>query len=110
MPIKERDLFMIALGRECKALAPYSIRTLAVKIMAHSKAYHRLYTDETCNRPLSEQEKQRKLSAANRLLALCGPENIGVILGGDPRGCTVRLMLPSGASNDLEGKYCVPLA
>lgn len=33
----------------------------------------------------------------------------GVKLGGDPRGCTVKLVLPSGRTDDFGGEgYCVP--
>ena len=45
----------------------------------------------------------------NLIKALCARIGCGVELQGDPRGCTVKLLLPSGKKNDWGNTgYCVP--
>lgn len=43
-----------------------------------------------------------------RLTTLLDGFGIAAIMQGDPRGCVVRLRLPSGRADDGDGNLCVP--
>ena len=107
-----------------------SARRTAELLCRHSKTYARVQVN-LCNgvewdarfdtnesfarRRDAQQEYARKRDAQlekriRTLVAELG-EGFSVVLGGDPRGCTVKLIVPSGKTNDFgrEG-ICVPTA
>lgn len=44
-----------------------------------------------------------------QILETCKPYGMTPKFGGDPRGCTVKLQMPSGRTNDWGGEgICVP--
>ena len=64
-----------------------------------------------CNRELTEGEKKQDFTACDRVTAACFPWGIVPRFSGDPRGCVVKLILPSGRWNSFGGAedgYCVP--
>jgi len=64
-----------------------------------------------CNRQTTPGENRNALRAENRLVEACGPWGIKPKLNGDPRGCVVKLVLPSGRWNGWGGAedgYLVP--
>lgn len=55
------------------------------------------------------EKRDEQLSKRIKELALTLPGVKGVNLGGDPRGCTVKLLFVDGRSDDWEGEsVCVP--
>jgi hypothetical protein len=96
--MSRRDLIELALllGRETKASAAHVTKLLRLA------AKYRRHAEHECNYTLGEKQQmqQRDLSRAIHALAReIGAT--GVILSGDPRGCTVKLTVKSGATNDF---------
>ena len=101
--LADREEFIFLMARE--GLSLENTRT----ILRAANTLQRL-ASEACGRELTERE----LGAVDRLerkigeltLAMCWP---APILGGDPRGCVVKLAVASGFTNDWgkEG-ICVP--
>jgi len=66
------------------------------------------YEDKHCDTP---RVQMQILRARQRIEAACRPWGIKPNFSGDPRGCCVKLLLPSGRWNSWGGKekgYCVP--
>lgn len=85
----------------------------ARRVISLAKRYHRLCEDE-CNyggRLYGEDAEPTPYHARlRRNITLClKGTGCKAILGGDPRGCVVKLQLPNGDTNDFgkEG-WCVP--
>ena len=79
-----------------------------------ARTYGRLQVT-ACNRELTERERKRDESAAERInelvlqLPLVDGQFIKADLNGDPRGATVKLILPDGRFDDWGGEgICVP--
>jgi hypothetical protein len=71
-------------------------------------------TNESFNKRQARHEtwtEKRDAQLEKRIRAIVAElgEGFGVVFLGDPRGCTVKIVLPSGRTNDWgrEG-YCVP--
>lgn len=76
------------------------------KLLVLSRRHARLQ-EKACNEPVPENHDQRTEDRIRDLVdQLPGCK---VIFSGDPRGCTVKLVVPSGRTNDwgAEG-ICVP--
>lgn len=88
--------------------------TTCRKLIAKAKLHHR-YAEFACGTGETNQEQQallaeRKTPVVRKAIeALVSGLGCEAIFSGDPRGCTVRLKLPDGYTNDFakEG-YCVP--
>ena len=75
-----------------------------VSIARTARALHRLY-EHACNRELSPNEKKRtKLHETRVRTCATWLGGIPVIFNGDPRGAPVRLVLPTGETNDFGGE------
>lgn len=68
-----------------------------------------------CNEAFTDQEAallaSRDKACEDRIKEACKPWSIKPHFGGDPRGCCVKLILPSGRYNSWGGAedgFCVP--
>ena len=61
-----------------------------------------------CNVGLTPRQECRKTITEAAVRAACAKFGIGVELDGDPRGLSIGLRLPSGATTGWGGLYCVP--
>ncbi len=78
----------------------------ASRLIYFAGQHHKL-AEDACNGPDDTTQQDAVCTAIERLARMVGAS--GVILGGDPRGCTVKLTFKDGHTNDFgkEG-YCVP--
>ena len=68
------------------------------------------YLAETaCNRELTEREIRKDEKVQMDIIEILAPHDCSAKFGGDPRGCTVKIAVPDGYTNDMgqEG-ICVP--
>lgn len=103
-PVTELEQFV----HECRTHGNSSTEERdARQLIQHAKAYTRLMVAQ-CNGPIKQSTKNRLkdwiINNSTRVGAA------GVLFGGDPRGCVVKLTWPDGATNDFgkEG-WCVPV-
>jgi hypothetical protein len=78
------------------------------RLMRYGSTYSRFATD-ACNRQLTTREEQRWHSIRGKINILCNTFDASVKFQNDPRGCTVKIVVPDGYTNDWgrEG-ICVP--
>lgn len=116
---KDREEFVAVLTRECPAIDPVRVARIAGRIMRYGATMGRL-AEEECNgdwpiRKVNQDEwrkllDKRKLHAANGVLTACWELaankelKIKPVFGSDPRGFTVKLLLPSGRYNTWGGR------
>jgi hypothetical protein len=101
----EREMleFGLAMGRHSTATL-YDIR----EIIRYGATYRR-FAITACNRELSFAEMKRWGACTNHLLRICSELGLKAILGGDPRGCVVKIQVPDGFTNDFGNEgICVP--
>ena len=93
-----------------RTINPTSAVSFAERIMHLGTSYKR-FAEAHCNRELTPAEQRKWLHIANRIAKLCSEWGIQPRIQNDPRGCTVKLVVPSGYTNDWgkEG-ICVPTA
>ena len=112
----------------CPKNSIYRVAETARKIMRHARTHGNLAV-EHCNGPQhlallpytpenrirmdqwEAQRASREESCERRITELCAPFDLVPHFGGDPRGYTVKLQLPSGAHNTWGGSeegYGVP--
>lgn len=130
---RERDEFMALLAKEMPETPSHLVVDFARKIMRQAKTHGRL-AEAHCNGdwPADNGERKTELckgcecgwvpSTISKKTGLCKSCRIEVAIAkecepfsikadfqGDPRGCTVKLVVPSGKTNDW-GKtgICVP--
>ncbi len=109
MKNKEIATFAAVLQRERPDLAPHLVATDALALMRLGRQ-HATASVNLCNIPdYQETYNMRTARIRARLVALLKPYGAKAITGGDPRGCTVKLVLKSGLKNDFGGEgFCVP--
>ncbi len=92
------------LARECD-LAPAKATHLADTLRRLSQEHCRLQ-EAQCNGPLTKRQetRERNIEATVRKLIADHLPGVTARFQGDPRGYTVRLLLPSGAYNSWDGK------
>lgn len=106
-PVTELEQFIDDLkDHGCPSVSEHDARTL---IELHAKCDW--YAVTMCNRQVSDEEIAEHDHDCQLIEQIC--ERIGckvARIGGDPRGCVLKLELPDGYVNDFgkEG-YCVPL-
>jgi hypothetical protein len=116
--LREKDVaefeFAITLTTEIRAAqlqeqpSSYLLSRIVAATLKMGKRHSRLQ-ETACNRELSVSEKKEEERLEGKMADLMGLFGIKVKLGGDPRGCTVKLLLPSGRTNDFASEgYCVP--
>lgn len=129
--ILERDQFEMTIRTEMdSAKHTFTERVhVARLLMRHAKTYHRLQ-EMACNGVESHhgesnasfakrqqrheewvEKRDGQIERRIRAIVASMGEGFGVVVSGDPRGCCVRLVLPSGKTNDWgrEG-WCVPVS
>lgn len=117
----ERDQFIAQLVRALPNKPAHLVADSARLLMRHAKTHGRL-AEEECNGPgdyvhrlpiaesnrLIEEHARRvetrQAQAEKRIAAICAELGIEPVFGGDPRGYTVKVRLPSGASNTMGGR------
>lgn len=121
---KDRDEFVAVIAEECQnkaAMATYranvppenrtgSAVDLARLILRNASTIQRISVNE-CNRELTPGERKQDEACQRRIMEACQPWGILPRFNGDPRGCCVKLLLPSGRWNSFGGAedgYCVP--
>lgn len=102
----EREEFIAGLLDEYKHrtdVNPVEVYQAGISLLSLAKSYQRLQLI-SCNQGLSKREKayEERLEALISKKVTTLPDT-WVEFGGDPRGYTVRLHLPSGRSNSFGG-------
>ena len=117
---KQRESFIARVISEAAPTTPadflsrpsWSVRAdLARGILRDAATHHRL-CEVDCNEGLTEKQARQSDACERRILARCaelGP-GFGAVFSGDPRGATVKLVVPSGYSDSWGGEgLCVPV-
>ena len=73
------------------------------KLHYYETALHRL-AETRCNRDTTFHEEKREASIENKVKAIAEQLGFKVKFNGDPRGGAIRFILPSGKSNNWDGK------
>ena len=111
MKAKTQDIaaFAAALQAEKPKQAPHLTARDAVELMRLGRSYSR-HAVNLCNIPNYQETYDRRTETIRRKLAdVVKPYGAKALTGGDPRGCTVKLILRSKRTNDFGGEgYCVP--
>lgn len=100
---KDREEFVAMIVGALRDVEPLEAAAAARALMKLGATCSRLAVD-ACNRELSEAEKAK--DARNDALIKAWAQRYGlkVHLNGDPRGYTVKVVLPSGRYNTMGGK------
>ena len=124
---KEREQFIALMVRDYPEVPLHIAADTARKILRLARTHGNLAVEQ-CNGPAWGQQygynpkpgeweawedarTKREASCERRITKLCAPFGIVPRFGGDPRGYTVKLQLPSGAHNTWGGReegYGVP--
>ena len=100
--------FAAVMAREFPSVAMNELLEVMRLLSRNAKVYHGLQV-KSCNRGLNPKEQKREKNLEAGFARLAGRlPGCGVFLNDDPRGACVKLRLPSGACNSLDGGYCVP--
>lgn len=95
-----REQFAATMARE---LPPRWCAEAVVRWCAKTRAMaatHQRLMLEYCNDGLDERQKHQVDRVRERLARHCEPANVRPVFSGDPRGCTVKLQVPSGRTQD----------
>lgn len=86
-----------------------SVIKLCEELSKLAKTHHRLQ-ENACNYEPSKWQLGRERNIEKRIVEIAAELNLaGVKFSGDPRGCTVKLLLKSGKTNDFGNEgYCIP--
>jgi hypothetical protein len=88
--------------------SPYRTAKLASALMRAAKSLHRRYK-EACNRDVGTDYENQTDKKERAVVAMLKPYGIRPIFCHDPRGASIRLVLPTGRTNGFGGEgYCVP--
>ena len=111
---RDREEFIKVVSDESTIKDWYEARKLALLILRHALTYERIQV-AWCNEEMSDRRtrymEHREELLEKRIRAIVSELGLaGVTFSGDPRGATVKVLLPSGKTNDWghEG-YCVPI-
>jgi hypothetical protein len=92
------------------AMAKHSTVTLneCKRLLRYAATFQRLSVLE-CNRQMSVAEIRKQENVGMDIIAILSPHDCEAVLGGDPRGCVVKVKTPDGYTNDFGGEgICVP--
>ena len=108
----DRLEFAALLAMELPHLGQYRVAKLAEGLMSLGRSAHRL-AEDMCNRdvPNAGDKQDRLYAKAIAMLNEFGARIIKPNFQYDPRGCCLKLLLPSGAYNGFGGRedgWCVP--
>ena len=109
--LKSRDEFVLTMGRELPDDWNLIRQRKWCAAMMKLATIRQTLAVAECNYELSKSQRTRISNTTQAIEKLCveaGP-GYGCKVGGDPRGCVVKLTVPSGYVNDFgqEG-ICVP--
>ena len=109
---REREEFVAVMTRELPKANTLDVIDLCRKLCRLAATHHRI-AETVCSVEMTEAEAARLEKKDDRTEAriteLCKPYGIMPVFSGDPRGCTVKLKVPSGNTNDWGGVgVCVP--
>jgi hypothetical protein len=95
------------LSREVPDWTPAALAALVDRLVLLSRRHCRLM-EHSCNYGLDERQ-ERTVERLRERISDELPKGVRAVFQGDPRGATVKLLLPSGRTNDwgAEGG-CVP--
>lgn len=101
---KERDEFVATLAREFPQVKLEDLTHMAATLMRLARIHGRICLAE-CNGKMSSHDACVQVGQIEREIerAIKDLPGVGVEFEGDPRGYTVRLLLPSKRSNSLSG-------
>ena len=103
---REIVAFAVALAEEFPRVA--GLPALVLKLVRLSKRHAR-FQELACNRGLSAAEERAEGQCEDAIRRLCRGLGCEPAFSGDPRGCTVKLRVPSGRTDDFGGTgLCVP--
>jgi len=88
------------LTKEFKDKSEHEIFGFVTRLFDYSKIIDK-YNCISCERELSENETKYIDKVNLKLKKLCDDFQIKFTIQGDPRGCGVKLILPSGMSNSI---------
>lgn len=95
--------FAVAMAQEFPTVAGLS--AMLEELMKLAKRHGRLQ-EKACNEQVKEGHDA---VCEKKITAVCERIGCGVIFSGDPRGCTVKVTVPSGRSDSWGGVgVCVP--
>ena len=94
--------FLVMLARELPNEKDLTIIDLAKQLMKLARKHDRLQVCD-CNVGLSDKQRAQEKRIEDKVVELCGTFGFKVKFSGDPRGCTVKLILPSGRYNSFGG-------
>ena len=111
---EEREQFIATMVRELPEVRPREVAIFARKLMGLAKTHCR-YQVMQCGDGSPNQEancryaEEREEALEKRIEKLCKKYGTEAVFSGDPRGCTVKVAVPSGNTDDMgrEG-LCVP--
>jgi hypothetical protein len=100
---KEKIEFAFLMARHSSA----TIHDLQ-RIMRYGSSIGRIAEDQ-CNRGLTPEEELKLLRLLKKVSTICKSFGAVAVFQNDPRGCTVKIQVPDGYTNDWgrEG-ICVP--
>ena len=109
---RDKMEFTAILARECPQISALGVVAIAQKLMRLGATFNRMAVEQ-CNREWTEADEKKRERIRQRIMMLS--DDLGFDktprFQNDPRGCTVKLRVPSGRTNDWgqEG-ICVPTA
>lgn len=93
---KDRQLFVEMVVKSTSRVVAPRRAELAHDLLRDASTYGRLQETE-CNRELTPRERDSETRCAGRLKLIAETLGVGLKLGGDPRGFTVKVLFPVGA-------------
>ena len=118
---RERQELHALIARDFPAKPLWEVTAFCNSLLRHAKTHGALAVEE-CNGPgdyihqipypragelINEWQNRlevRQERTSKRITELCAAFGVKVKLGGDPRGCTVHIHLPSGHYNTMGGR------
>jgi hypothetical protein len=103
-------LFTARVAREAVAGDPASIVS-AVQRLCRLAQQHHSFATQACNEPLNARQKHTQKRIAKEIREVCASLASASSCRTTPRGCTAKLVLPSGYTDDrAQEGFCIPLA
>ena len=105
---RDRDEFLAILTQELPDLDAGHVAEVARNLCMLANTSQR-YAVLACNVGLTERQERADAANDARIKALAESVGCGVVLSGDPRGAVVKIIVPSGRTNDWgQTGICVP--
>jgi len=107
---KDREVmeFAAVLAKELPKCSSYEIAELAADLITLGRRLSRLAVTH-CNVGLTERDERSEERTEQRARELCEHYGLQAVFSGDPRGATLKIVMPSKISNSWGGEgFCVP--